>query len=170
MSAQLLLSPEIVEQIIDNYAATGSLRLAASAVGVDRRSIYRWMRLADSGNTIAVDLVRRFEKARAIRLRHHHDSIGRSAEWKAHAWVIERSEKPSPIVDASPSREAWNELNDEEAVDAVSQDPRVVEAVRRRLEAEAAARAALPPEQVEVLDNMPEPTGQPPAEGDDGRW
>ena len=140
MTRELKLTPESLEQFVLAYAVSGRVDIAASAAGVNRKTIYGWLRRAETGDKLAIELVDKMSKVRAQRLQRSYQTVHDSDDWRAHVEYIRLAEKPA-VAQLDPTREAWEALNDAEAVAALAEDPRVIAAVQKKL---AGAVPALP--------------------------
>ncbi len=131
-SGKLALTPDVEKTITETYAETGSLWLAAEAAGVSRRTVYNWIRAAESAgyDSPQAHFSRALRMARAKRLREllKKADTFTDKDFRAVQFQIERLEK-SIEKHGDVGNEAWANLTDDEVVAEVAKDPRVQAAV-----------------------------------------
>jgi transposase-like protein len=129
---KLALTAEVSKTLLENYAETGSLELAAAEAGIARKTVYNWIRQAerDGDNSPQAGFVVSLRKARAKYVRKLYAKVKGAADKhdvNAAKWMIERLEAKPDV-----QQEAWGVLTDEEAIEEVARDPRMIAAVLRQ--------------------------------------
>ena len=80
-------SPEIVKELCDHAEAGVTNRDACAMVGITEQTLYRWLR-----DPKKLEMIGAYARAQAHGRTKHIKTIADSDDWRAHAWLLERTD------------------------------------------------------------------------------
>ena len=135
------------ELLVRVIGRCGDIRYACAMAGIGKTTYYAWRRQADEGvepyATLMADVDRVRSSLFVDRLERIQE-IGQN-DWRALA-MLQAKQDPQRYgdkievtrADQDGSSAAWEELSEDELLREVAEDPRVIEAVKRKLGADDA--------------------------------
>lgn len=126
------LSTTRMEMIFDSLREGATRTTAARIVGINRRTLQRWMGRGRDGEAAYVDFYTGVHQSEAFALRGMVESVKRGArrDWRAAAWFLERRGGDAWKVEKKPTPDGVQEeeITGPESVNASPDDTLSVEA------------------------------------------
>lgn len=85
-----MMTPERVDRIVQAIRGGAPRHSAAAFAGIHRATLQDWLARGHAGEQPYADFLDRVEEAEGTRIVKSATTISTSADWRAHAWLLER--------------------------------------------------------------------------------